>query len=147
MRESKGESERLRFLGESEGKRLIPFSARKRYKKCKISPVSGTNARFCIFGACFILIKSPRKSHCKGLDLYTIHLDIRLIIFAPSIYTIISPLPISCRDPVRLSGVVQYRSGAPGVLRACAPYMVGLFDCRAAIEAAGKFFGFFDFWT
>ena len=38
VRESKGESERLRFLEESEGKRLIPFSARKRYKKCKISP-------------------------------------------------------------------------------------------------------------
>lgn len=84
MRESKGESERLRFLEESEGKRLIPFSTRKRYKKCKISPVSGTNARFCIFGACFILLKS-RKTHCKGLDLYTIHLDIRLIVFAPPI--------------------------------------------------------------
>ena len=84
VRESKGESERLRFLEESEGKRLIPFSARKRRKKCKISPSISTNARLCIFGACFILLKS-RKTHCKGLNLYTIHLDIRLIVFAPPI--------------------------------------------------------------
>ena len=58
VRESKGESERLRFLEESEGKRLIPFSARKRRKKCKIFPSISTNARLCIFGAYFSVLKS-----------------------------------------------------------------------------------------
>ena len=38
VRGSRGEEGEVEFFAESEGKRLIPFSARKRYKKCKISP-------------------------------------------------------------------------------------------------------------
>ena len=66
VRESKGESERLRFMEESEGKRLIPFCARKKRKKCKICPLICTNARLCIFGACFILLKSPENLTVKA---------------------------------------------------------------------------------
>ena len=62
VRESKGESERLKFFGESEGKRLIPFSARKRRKKCIIAPSISTNALLSILWGMLYFAKVPKNS-------------------------------------------------------------------------------------